>query len=39
MIRWSAGLVGAAALTMPMYAHAKPIAFADGYTVMAEYGG
>ena len=37
MIRWSLGVVGALAL-VPIGAFAKPIAFADGTTVMAEYG-
>jgi hypothetical protein len=38
MFRWSIGLAGAFALAGPMSVMAKPIAFADGYTVMAEYG-
>jgi hypothetical protein len=38
MSRWSIGLAGAFALAGPMSVMAKPIAFADGYTVMAEYG-
>jgi hypothetical protein len=38
MSRWSIGLAGALALASPMSVTAKPIAFADGYTVMAEYG-
>ena len=38
MIRWSQRLVGALALATPICALAKPIAFADGTTVMAEYG-
>ena len=38
MFRWSIGLAGAFALAGPMSVIAKPIAFADGYTVMAEYG-
>jgi hypothetical protein len=38
MIRWSPGLAGALALATPLCALAKPIAFADGTTVMAEYG-
>ena len=38
MFRWSIGLAGALALAGPMSVMAKPIAFADGYTVMAEYG-
>ena len=38
MSRWSIGLAGALALAGPMSVIAKPIAFADGYTVMAEYG-
>jgi hypothetical protein len=38
MSRWSIGLAGALALAGPLRAAAKPIAFADGYTVMAEYG-
>ena len=37
MSRWFVGL-GAFALAGPMSVMAKPIAFADGYTVMAEYG-
>ena len=37
MYRWFVGL-GAFALAGPMSVMAKPIAFADGYTVMAEYG-
>ena len=38
MIRWSIGLSGALALAVPLSVIAKPIAFADGTTVMAEYG-
>jgi hypothetical protein len=38
MFRWSIGLAGAFTLAGPMSVMAKPIAFADGYTVMAEYG-
>ena len=38
MFRWSIGLAGAFALAGPTSVIAKPIAFADGYTVMAEYG-
>ena len=38
MFRWSIGLAVAFALAGPMSVIAKPIAFADGYTVMAEYG-
>src|ERR1700689_2137058 len=38
MFRWSIGLAGAFVLTIPMSVTAKPIAFAGGYTVMAEYG-
>src|ERR1700682_5964490 len=38
MSRWSIGLVGAFTLAGPVSVMAKPIAFADGYTVMAEYG-
>jgi len=38
MIRWSTGLAGALALAGPFDVMAKPIAFADGYTVMTEYG-
>ena len=38
MIHWPHGLVSALALTAPLCAFAKPIAFADGTTVMAEYG-
>jgi hypothetical protein len=38
MSRWSIGLAGALALAGPSIAWAKPIAFADGTTVMAEYG-
>ena len=38
MFRWSIGLAGALTLAGPMSVMAKPIAFADGYTVMAEYG-
>jgi hypothetical protein len=38
MIRWYPGLAGALALAVPIATAAKPIAFADGTTVMAEYG-
>ena len=38
MFRWSIVLAGALALAGPLSVMAKPIAFADGYTVMAEYG-
>ena len=38
MIRWSQGLVSALTLAAPVVVPAKPIAFADGTTVMAEYG-
>jgi hypothetical protein len=38
MSRWSIGLLGAIALAGPVGVTAKPIAFADGYTFMAEYG-
>jgi len=38
MIRWTRGVVGALALAAPHCTFAKPIAFADGTTVMAEYG-
>lgn len=38
MLRWPIGLAGAVALAGPMSVMAKPIAFAGGYTVMAEYG-
>ncbi len=38
MIRWSPSLVGALTLAAPVLGYAKPIAFADGTTVMAEYG-
>ena len=38
MSRWSIGLASACALAGSMSVAAKPIAFADGYTVMAEYG-
>ena len=38
MSRWYVGLAGALALAGPMSVIPKPIAFADGYTVMAEYG-
>jgi hypothetical protein len=38
MFRWSIGLAGALTFAGPMSVTAKPIAFADGYTVMAEYG-
>ena len=38
MFRWSIHLTGALALCGPLSAIAKPIAFAEGTTVMAEYG-
>lgn len=38
MIRWKGTLAGALALAAPALALAKPIAFADGTTVMVEYG-
>ncbi len=38
MSRWSKSTVGALALALPVFSYAKPIAFADGTTVMAEYG-
>lgn len=38
MSRWSIGLASACALASTLSVSAKPIAFADGYTVMAEYG-
>jgi hypothetical protein len=38
MSRWSVGLAGAFALAGPTSVMAKPIAFANGYTLMAEYG-
>jgi hypothetical protein len=38
MIRWPEYLVGGLALAAPALAFPKPIAFADGTTVMAEYG-
>lgn len=38
MSRWSIGLAGAFALAGPTSVMAKPIAFAEGYTLMAEYG-
>ena len=38
MIRWSQGLVSVLTLAAPVFAFAKPIAFAEGTTVMAEYG-
>lgn len=38
MSRWCVGLAGACALGASMSVMAKPIAFAGGYTVMAEYG-
>jgi hypothetical protein len=38
MFRWSIGAAGAFALTGSLSAVAKPIAFADGTTVMVEYG-
>jgi hypothetical protein len=37
MLRWSVELAGACALAGCMSVMAKPIAFAGGYTVMAEY--
>ncbi|HLQ13125.1 MAG TPA: hypothetical protein VK130_07750 [Steroidobacteraceae bacterium] len=39
MFRWSFHLIGALALAASMSAIAKPIAYANGTTVMAEYGG
>ncbi len=38
MMRWSLRIAGALVLATPTYTPAKPIAFADGTTVMAEYG-
>ena len=38
MIRWSQSLVSVLTLAAPVYLLAKPIAFADGTTVMLEYG-
>jgi hypothetical protein len=38
MIRWFRKLAGAVVLLAPIFATAKPIAFANGTTVMAEYG-
>jgi hypothetical protein len=38
MIRWSRSLLGVVLLAAPASGFAKPIAFADGTTVMAEYG-
>jgi hypothetical protein len=38
MSPWPIGLAGALAFAGPLTASAKPIAFADGTTVMAEYG-
>ena len=38
MIQWPRSLVGALALAAPVLGFAKPIAFADGTTVMAQYG-
>lgn len=38
MTRWSISVGGALALAGPLTALAKPIAFADGTTVMVEYG-
>ena len=38
MLPWSIGLAGACALAGSMSVMAKPIAFAGGYTMMAEYG-
>ena len=38
MLRWSINLAGALALGIPLSAIAKPIAYAQGTTVMAEYG-
>lgn len=38
MIRWSQSLMSALTLAAPVCGFAKPIAFADGTTVMAEYG-
>jgi len=39
MFHWSIKLAGALAFAAPMAALAKPIAYANGTTVMAEYGG
>jgi len=39
MFRWSINLAAALALAGPISAIAKPIAYANGTTVMAEYGG
>jgi len=38
MTRWSQSLIGTFALSTPTLCLAKPIAFANGTTVMAEYG-
>ena len=38
MPRWSALAMGALALAAPTLVPAKPIAFAEGTTVMLEYG-
>lgn len=38
MIRWSRSLVSALTLAAPFCAFTKPIALADGTTVVAEYG-
>lgn len=38
MSRWSISLTGALALDLSLSAFAKPIAYAEGTTVMAEYG-
>jgi hypothetical protein len=38
MSKWSRPLLGALVLAVPVIGLAKPIAFADGTTVMAEYG-
>lgn len=38
MVRWTYGAVGALTAAIPMVACAKPIAFADGTTIMVEYG-
>ncbi len=38
MFRWVIGIAGALALAGPVSVIGKPIAFAGGYTVMAEYG-
>src|SRR3569833_107187 len=38
MTRWSRSIAGAVARAAPVFCVAKPIAFADGTTVMTEYG-